>query len=89
MSERTFKKCLERQVAEGVAIASSEADIIINSKAEFHQPALSYSNKRAPERGRVITAELLPNFQPLHFQNSFSYRKIRRPTSVILEKGSC
>ena len=40
-SDSTFKKCLERQVAEGVAIANSNADIILNSKSEFHQPALN------------------------------------------------
>ena len=40
-SEKTFKKCLERQVAEGVAISHSKSDILLNSKAEFHQPALN------------------------------------------------
>ena len=40
-AEQTFKKCLERQVTEGVKIANSSADNILNSKAEFHQPALS------------------------------------------------
>ena len=51
-AERTFKKCLERQVSEGVAIASSDADIILNSKAEFHQPALNrVILTREPQRG--------------------------------------
>ena len=38
-SEQTFKKCLERQVKEGMAIHYSNADIIMNSKSEYHQPA--------------------------------------------------
>ena len=39
-SHRTFKKCLERQVAEGIAISNSAVDVLLNSKAEFHQPAV-------------------------------------------------
>ena len=37
---QTFKKCLERQVTEGVKIKNSKADIIMNSKSEYHQPAI-------------------------------------------------
>ena len=36
----TFKKCLEREVSEGIAISNSKADIIMNSKSEHHQPAI-------------------------------------------------
>ena len=38
-SEQVFKKCLDRQVSEGVAIHYSDADIVMNSKSEYHQPA--------------------------------------------------
>ena len=40
--ESTHSKCLERQVKEGVFINNnnSEADHVLNSKAEYHQPAL-------------------------------------------------
>ena len=40
-SEQTFKKCLERQVTEGLAIHNSDAQIILNSKSEYNQPATS------------------------------------------------
>ena len=55
-SERVFKKCLERQVAEGVEIKNSTADILLNSKAEFHQPAVSrVTTTRDPQaRGRGL-----------------------------------
>ena len=36
----TFKKCLEREVSEGLAISNSKANIIMNSKSEHHQPAV-------------------------------------------------
>ena len=39
-SVKTFKKCLERQVSEGVSIAFSNAKYIMNSRSEWHQPAL-------------------------------------------------
>ena len=39
-SEQTFKKSLERQVTEGVKISNDNADILLNSRAEYHQPAL-------------------------------------------------
>ena len=37
---QTFKKCLEREVSEGVALTFSKADIIMNQKSEHHQPAV-------------------------------------------------
>ena len=37
---RTFEKPLERQVAEAVAIQSCRADKVLNSKAEWEQPAV-------------------------------------------------
>ena len=37
---RTFEKPLERQVAEAVAIQSCKADMVLNSKAEWEQPAV-------------------------------------------------
>ena len=40
-AERTFRKCLERQVSEGIEIANSDAEILLNSKSEFHQPAVT------------------------------------------------
>ena len=36
----TYKSSLERQVMEGVRIANSKANIVLNSKSEYHQPAL-------------------------------------------------
>ena len=38
--ESTFSKPLERQVTEGVAITNSNADLIMNSKSEYLQPAV-------------------------------------------------
>ena len=37
---RTFEKLLERQVAEAVAIQICKADLVLNSKAEWEQPAV-------------------------------------------------
>ena len=39
-SHATFKKSLERQVNEGVNIVNSKADHLMNSKSEYHQPAV-------------------------------------------------
>ena len=36
---RTFRKPMERQVAEAVAIHTCQADTILNSKSEWEQPA--------------------------------------------------
>ena len=38
--ESTFSKPLERQVTEGIAITNSTANNIMNSKSEYHQPAV-------------------------------------------------
>ena len=38
--ESNHRKCLERQIKEGVAIRNSGASLILNSKSEFHQPAV-------------------------------------------------
>ena len=38
--ESTHSKCLERQAKEGVFINNSKADNVLNSKAEYHQPAV-------------------------------------------------
>ena len=37
---RTFSKNLDRQIAEAVHIYRSKADIVVNSKSEFMQPAM-------------------------------------------------
>ena len=37
---RSFSSCLERQVNEGVRITLSQAEEIMNSKKEFHQPPI-------------------------------------------------
>ena len=37
---RTFEKPLERQLAEAVAIQNCKADLVLNSKAEWEQPAV-------------------------------------------------
>ena len=39
--EKTFMKCLDRQVYEGTLINSTASDICLNSKAEFHLPAVT------------------------------------------------
>ena len=36
---RTFRKPLDRQVFEGIRIHHDQSDILMNSKAEFNQPA--------------------------------------------------
>ena len=38
---RSFKSCLMRQVNEPVRISSSRADMLLNSKNEFHQAPLT------------------------------------------------
>ena len=37
----TFKSCLDRQVREGVNIASDKSDELMNSKTEYHQPSIT------------------------------------------------
>ena len=39
--ESTFKKCLDRQVTEGIYIHNSKSDNVLNSKSEFLQPSVS------------------------------------------------
>ena len=39
-SRHNFEKPLERQVAEAVAIQNCKADLVLNSKAEWEQPAV-------------------------------------------------
>ena len=48
---RTYEKPLQRQVAEAVAIQNCNADLILNSKAEWEQPALE----------RIIVTRELPH----------------------------
>ena len=38
---RGFRSCLKRQVNEAVRIDSSQADVLLNSKSEFHQAPLT------------------------------------------------
>ena len=38
---RSFRSCLKRQVNEAVRRSSSQADILLNSKSEFHQAPLT------------------------------------------------
>ena len=51
---QTFNKPLERKVTEAVLINNSKANIKMNSKAEFHQPAVA----------RVITTREPPGQGP-------------------------
>ena len=53
---QTFKKPLERKITEAVLINNSKANIKMNSKAEFHQPAVT----------RVITTREPPGQGPDH-----------------------
>ena len=55
---QTFKKPLERKVAEAVFINNSKADIKMNSKAEFLQPAVP----------RVVTTREPPGRGPDHVE---------------------
>ena len=55
---QTFKKPLERKVAEAVLMNNSSADIKMNSKAEFLQPAVP----------RVITTREPPGRGPDHVE---------------------
>ena len=47
--QKSFKSCLERQTNEAVRITCSKAEVVLNSKSEFHQ---------APIRRVVTTAGL-------------------------------
>ena len=38
---KSFRSCLKRQVNESVRISSSQADVLLNSKNEFHQAPLT------------------------------------------------
>ena len=38
--ERTFKKNLDRQCYEGSMISNNRSDILMNSRNEFHGPAV-------------------------------------------------
>ena len=51
-SVRTFKKCLERQVSEGVSIANTDAKYLMNGRSEWHQPALPRVTHTKEPRGR-------------------------------------
>ena len=53
---QTFTKNIDRQVGEALKIKNSKADILMNSKAEFHQPAIHrVTTTRAPQiRNRVV-----------------------------------
>ena len=53
---QTFTKPLERKVTEAVLINNSKANIKMNSRAEFHQPAIQ----------RVITTREPPGQGPDH-----------------------
>ena len=46
----TFRKPMERLISEAVKIHGSEADIVMNSRAEWHQPAID----------RVVVTRELP-----------------------------
>ena len=37
----THKKCILRQQGEGIYVREFRGDILLNSKSEFHQPALT------------------------------------------------
>ena len=51
-SVKTFKKCLERQVSEGVSIANTDAKYLMNGRSEWHQPALPRVTHTKEPRGR-------------------------------------
>ena len=49
--ESTHKSCLERQVREGANLAASEAENILNSQTEYHQPSLQRITLTREPRG--------------------------------------
>ena len=49
--ENTHKSCLERQVREGANLAASEAENILNSRTEYHQPSLQMITLAREPRG--------------------------------------
>ena len=51
-----FAKALDRQVFEGTLITNTQADIVMNSKSEFHQPAVTRitTTREVPERQRGL-----------------------------------
>ena len=52
---KTYRKSLYRQVAEAVKIYGSQATIVLNSKAEWHQPSVDrvVITRDLPERQQV------------------------------------
>ena len=50
---RTFSSNLDRQIAKAVHIFRSKADIVMNSKSEFMEPAME---------GVIVTRELNEDF---------------------------
>ena len=52
---KTYRKSLYRQVAEAVKIYGSQATIVLNSKAEWHQPSIDrvMVTRDLPERQQV------------------------------------
>ena len=49
--ESTDKSCLQRQVREGANLAASDADNILNSRTEYHQPSLQRITLTREPRG--------------------------------------
>ena len=48
---RTLRKCLEREVSEGIALTFSKADIIMYQKSEHHQSAVyNFDDERIKSR---------------------------------------
>ena len=54
--EKTFKKNLDRQVHEGHRITTNKCDILLNSKSEFHGPAVSrVTTTKEPTAGNNLS----------------------------------
>ena len=49
--ESTDKSCLQRQVSEGANLAACDADNILNSRTEYHQPSLQRITLTREPRG--------------------------------------
>ena len=54
--EQTYTKNIDRQVAEALKIKNSNANILMNSKAEFHQPAIHriITTREPQSRNRIV-----------------------------------
>ena len=84
--ESTDKSCLQRQVREGANLAASEADHILNSLTEYHQPSLQREEEEAEKQNLERSSK--NNFQiPDHYFNEILIPSFVR--HFITTGGTC